>query len=185
MSDSKATMNRIVPEADTSVTGIRSEISGEEYVRKVLEEGYDGQAPANLFETAEAQILTPGQVEKGQDRLKFKHPLKNSSIFEVLPILAPFKVCAKPKEKAKKDSRRLKRQNTFAVLQGEGKKKDQSDEAIKKLIKKLFEDDYSEQKNELEISVDNNQGLHSSVITDTVGSSESEDELMNFYGDLL
>ena len=81
--------------------------------------------PERLYGTQPLEKINSTQIEKGLVRLKFKHPLSETPIYQVLGFLKPFrKLCCRKQSDAvnpEADST-LKRNNTFKQLQKAAKK---------------------------------------------------------------
>ena len=132
-------------------------ITGEEYMKLVRGGGNFVDPPESLFEIEKLQTLTEQQIEKGIIRLKFKHPLKDTSIWKVVPyfgwVQSCISFCGGGSDAAKiEDSGNsvvnnpLRKQNTFYNLQKEvkrhsGGKKDNA--ALKALVNEMQKRDGS------------------------------------------
>ena len=97
---------------------MRDEVSKAEIYFKSQKKGVEATPPPEeLFTKAPMGNLKPEQINKGEKRLQFKHPLMQTSIFSVLWYLKPIKMCidlcgcGSSKERDEKKSQEKKKKN--------------------------------------------------------------------------
>ncbi len=147
-------------------------------------EGFTGdeiEVPKEILETGELQKLRPEQIEKGEIRLQFKHPLAKIPIYHVLPWLRPIKFCFKcgrddDEEDDSEKDKKLKRQNSFYKMQQRAKNDPNAD------FKRIEQEQYNKQVHGVREDMDMDGSRFEKEYEEMDGEEESDDQdIMGLY----
>ena len=176
-------------------------------MKEVNKFGFSGEIPQELYEEEKWSKLTEPEVEKGNKRLKFKHPLAEMPLWQVFPFLKRVYCCKSEhtdseqslKEKAgqklnkssvghsskkqRKNFRQKQKDLRNALKQGEDK-----EEAFKRVIGQYYDKQVEERdEDEANDVSDNNISVTGGDVATAGAHSDDEsgeDDLFALYDQL-